>query len=126
MTNIRIDKFEIQWILDESPDLSWLEQSDEEMGDGFEKRSKQRLESYGDEWVMMGCVARASVSYPLNGSDASYNHPDYRRLESLTSGGLWGIESDSSDEYRLEVESGQRAELIDHLQAFGVDTSSVE
>ena len=41
------------------------------------------------EWCYLGIMAKAVVSIPCNGNS--------RRLETLTSGGLWGIESDSGD-----------------------------
>jgi len=63
------------------------------------------------EWCYLGIMAKAVVSIPCNGNS--------RRLETLTSGGLWGIESDSG-EYLDEVAQEQLEDLKSHLRAFGV------
>ena len=44
----------------------------------------------------------------------------------FTSGGLWGIESDSGDEYIKEVEEQEFYDLKDHLAAFGIDVSGMK
>ena len=77
-----------------------------------------RHEAYcAGRWHYEGCVARAVVSYPIgNGS---------RRLEYLSSGGLYGIESDSSPLYVSEVELEQLADLREHLKHFGIDWNNV-
>jgi hypothetical protein len=112
-----VDSVKLEWLNDDSPDLSWLDQSDSEMGEGFETQSNQRKESYGNSWEMLGCVAKAQVSYPC-GTNGE------RRLEWLTSGGLWGIESDSGKEYLREIELGQLEDLACHLCAFGIEISA--
>jgi hypothetical protein len=112
---LRVDKVKIEWLNDNDPDLSWLDQSDVEMGEGFEKQSAERKESYGQIWEMLGCVAKAEVSYQVG---------DSRRIECLTSGGLWGIESDSDKEYLREIELGQLEELACHLCRFGIEVSA--
>ena len=66
------------------------------------------------DWYFIGIMAEAVVSYPINGGG--------RRLETLSSGGLWGIESDSGD-YLKEVEQQELNDLKDHLKQFGVDVS---
>jgi hypothetical protein len=71
--------------------------------------------SRGD-WQFVGIGAEAVVSYPIT-PDGS------KRLERLTSGFLWGIESDSGD-YLREVAQEQLAELRDHLEVFGVNTNN--
>lgn len=110
--NVRIDSVKIEWLNDDDPDLSWLEQSDEEMGEGFEAHAKTRLESYGQSWNMLGCTAKAQVSYEIfNGS---------RRIEWLTSGGLWGIESDMDEATKREYEAEQLEDLASHLNHFGI------
>jgi len=114
----KIESIKVQWIDDDDPDLSWLDQTNDEMGAGFEEMAERRKESYGLTWHMIGCVAKAEVSYPIgNGS---------KRLETLTSGGLWGIESDSDDAYLKEIASDQMQELSDHLAMFGIETTKEE
>lgn len=63
------------------------------------------------EWRYQYCVARATVSYAVG---------DKRRLEVLSSGGMSGIESDSSPLFMLEVEIEQLENLKEHVQVFGV------
>lgn len=107
---LRLDYVEIKWMIDEYPDISWLEISVD----------KERIEQYHQGlWWMEGCQAIAVVSYAL---DTDRN----RRLELFTSGGLWSIESDSDPKYRKEVEQEELEALKRHLQMFGVDTSDFE
>ena len=78
-------------------------------------QDKARLADYGAGWWYQGCVATAYVSYSIGlGS---------RRCERLTSGGLWGIESDSDKSYKASVEGEQLRDLAEHLQAFGIRAS---
>lgn len=67
------------------------------------------------DYCYLGITAKASVSYKIGGGNY--------RLESLSSGGLWGIESDSGD-YLKEVEEEQLADLLEHLKAFSVNCSN--
>lgn len=79
----------------------------------------KRLEQFnrGELW-QIGIVATCTVSYPINKTD--------RRLETFTSGGLWGIDSDSGPEYFKQVEQEQLADLKEHLEHFNVDTSNFD
>ena len=86
----------------------------ESMAREYVKQDYRRLRDYGDGWVSLGIIAEAVVSYPIGGGN--------RRLETLTSGGLWGVESDGG-EYLEEIEKEQINELKGHLEAFGVDIS---
>lgn len=61
---------------------------------------------------MMGCTAKAEVSYSVGQGS--------RRSEWFTSGGLWGIESDSEQSYLSEVEQEQLNDLRSHLEQFGI------
>ena len=81
-----------QRLLDFDPDVSWLEQTDEQMGDGFEKHARERLDAYNrGEWGMVGVRVVATLT-------------DERGFSKVVeSGGLWGIESDSDDAYFEEV-----------------------
>lgn len=115
--NVRIDKVTLERLDDDSPDLSWLEQTDKEMGEGFEAQSKARLESYGDSWFMIGIRAKAQVSYPCGPNGE-------RRLDSFTSGGLWGIESDSGESYLKSIEADELEDLASHLNRFGFECSA--
>jgi hypothetical protein len=115
-TQCTIDKVEIEWLSDDSPDLSWLDQTDAEMGQGFEAQSKERKQSYGQTWEMLGVRARARISYPWQDNLGV-------RLEYFTSGGLWGIESDMDDQTRQDYELEQLQDLVSHLSHFGIKTT---
>lgn len=101
---IRTSEFDFISEPDEHADLSWLEQQDEDMGEGFEEQAQERLASYGDTWEMIGVVARASL-------------PDTG--EEVTSPGLWGIESDIGKDYFLEVFKEEVEELADEIERRG-------
>lgn len=115
---LRVDSIRFDWMNDDDADVSFLTQDYEDVSDLDERhkyleQDKERLEAYhrGD-WSMMGCRATAVVSRPIGQGS--------RRLETFTSGGLWGIESDCGPEYRNEVEGQELSDLRDHLAAFGV------
>jgi hypothetical protein len=75
---------------------------------------KRMEELNNGDWQFIGIRAEAEVSYKtINGS----------RLEHLTSGGLWGIESDAGD-YLNEIMKEELSDLKNHLQNFNVDTST--
>lgn len=66
--------------------------------------------------VQYGCRAIAEVSYPIDSAGA-------RRLETLTSGGLYGIDlgtGATADAYKRQIETEQLEDLRDHLAVFGV------
>lgn len=89
--------------------------TDEYQKYGMQDYKRMEGLSNGD-WQFIGIGAEAVVSYPI-GDDGS------RRIERLTSGFLWGIESDSGD-YLRQVAQEQLAELRDHLEVFGVNTDN--
>lgn len=79
----------------------------------------RRYEAFSrGEWHLEGCVAHVIVSYPIGQGS--------RRLEKLSSGGIWGIESDSGDLYKLETEIQQLEDLKKHVEVFGVAWSDRE
>lgn len=139
---IQVDAIRIEWLEDESPDMSYLgEYSDtpeehsidrKERGDmgrneyryfnlgaGDADYIEQDYERYErlnrGEWCMLGCRAVAEVSYPVK------SNPGSRRIERFTSGGLWGIESDSDKSYFAEVEQQELSDLQNHLEQFGIE-----
>lgn len=88
---------------DEDPDTSYLDQDD------FE----DRREAYqrGD-FTFVGVRAEAEVA--IGGI-----------IQTLTSGGLWGIESDSGDDHFKEVANEEWHELRKILTDVGVPTSQL-
>ena len=80
--------------------------------------SYKRMEEYNNSlWYMIGIKAVAEVYYRVGNTG---------RLEWLSSGGLWGIESDSGEEYLKGIEDEELVDLKAHLEMFGVDTSEFE
>lgn len=82
--------------VDQNPDFSWLEDESRYKGvpaeeaEKYRREDKERLESYGDDWHMIGMWAQAEVV--VDGV-----------VQTIRSGGLWGIESDSNKEYLMEI-----------------------
>lgn len=74
----------------------------------------KRMEAYNNqEWYMLGIRADAQVI--LSGCT----------IQTITSGGLWGIESDSGNEYFGEVEQEELADLREQLEAVGFSTEEI-
>lgn len=90
---------------------------------GTSEYRKYGMQDYGrmealnrGDWHFIGVIAEAVVSYPINTIGS-------RRIEQFTSGGLWGVESDSGD-YIAEEARNQLGDLEGHLEIFGVDMSN--
>lgn len=77
----------------------------------------ERMEAYNNgHFCFIGMSAYATVSIP-SGSSA---------VESkVSSGGLWGIESDSGDSALTEYENEQLAELKEPLRALGFSSRAI-
>lgn len=87
----RILSIEIEHLNDDDPDTSYLEQDGEE----------ERLQQYKDgHFSYIGIRAKAEVQFSDNGS-----------IQTLESGGLWGIEDDSDEDYLKSVEQEELADL---------------
>ena len=69
-------------------------------------------------WVFLGIIAEACVGVSLDGGK-SY------KLDTLTSGGVWGIESDSAREYLEDVGRDELADLKATLLAYGFGVKQV-
>jgi hypothetical protein len=73
----------------------------------------------------MGCRADADVSLTVNATNYQGKPYESRQMQRITSGGLWGIESDSDAAYLKEIEQEQLSELRDQLHAIGFSTRSI-
>ena len=100
-----VESASIVVVSDDDPDASYLEQ------DGW----SERLEEYrrGDFWYV-GVYAEARIRFKT--PQGGWTQGSYVRTP-----GLWGIESDSGEEYLNEVGEEERAELNDMLAALGVE-----
>lgn len=98
---VTLERVEFVKLLDSDPDLSWLDQTDDVMGEGegFEDWAAERKSTYGDEWV---CVGVRAVAVDTHGA----------RYESA---GCWGIESDSGAEHFDQVAADELALLGEDL-----------
>src|SRR4051812_18378841 len=117
-TDVTVEEVTIRWEPDESPDLSWIGEYSNTPKEGaietgrsgryykyfnpanpeYGQQEFELMEKYerGDI-CSMGCWAEAEVSHPIEPKG-------HRRLETLSSAGLWGIESDSDKASLKEVE----------------------
>jgi len=135
---MRVEKITIKHTLDEQPDLSYLgeysntpgehcidrqERGDMDRGEyryfnlgcgdpEYLEQDYARMKACDDGlWCMLGIVAEAQVSYSIgNGS---------KRLETLTSDGLWGVESDSDKELDV-IDQEELDDLRECLKQFGI------
>ena len=137
---VRIDNIEVLRMTDEYPDLSSLETEQGDKGniisscrytqEEYSNNPKEvqeyidqdnlRLNSYGTHWHMIGIQVKAEVSYSINPKTND------RRIEWFTSGGLWGIESDSDESYLKDIQVAQIDDLRSHLKQFNVDLSNFD
>jgi hypothetical protein len=93
---------------DDSPDLSWLDQSDDAMGEGFEDMAHDRKATYGHTWALVGVQVEATIT------------DESGRTETFADS-LWGIESDSDDSYFRDVENELTREVCHQLEQFGLN-----
>ena len=94
---LAVDHVEFRRIPDDECDLSWLEQTDDAMGEGFEAQATERLAAYEQgEWEMIGVTA-------------ALIDPQGREIDE--SPGLWGIESDSGQGHLDDVAGEELAYL---------------
>lgn len=121
-----VESIRVMRVEDTDPDLSWLTQFEHSTDPEEQKyylEDKKRLASYGDKWVMYGIHAEAIVRVPTGNGYI---------LQTIRSGGHWGIESDREKSYFKEVGDEQLAELKGILKTmkikipFGVNLERLE
>lgn len=108
---VRLVKLRIEHLPDDDPDLSWLEQ------DCMQPEGTYRLHAYGESWCCIGIRAVARILVPTGPAGHGI-------LQEVSSGGLWGIESDSDWAYQMEVAREELAALRGILETMGVDVSN--
>ena len=79
----------------------------------WRQQDKDRLESYGRTWWHIGVKAEAIIYVE-----------GVRQI--ITSGGLWGIESDSNEKYIEEEKNTQIKELEEILLSLGFTKKQIE
>jgi hypothetical protein len=82
----------------------------------YVEQDYKRMESLNaGDWSFLGIIAKAEVQ--LANSDT---------VQTIRSGGLWGIESDSDDAFLKEIEDQQLAELRSELLALGCTDKQID
>jgi hypothetical protein len=115
----------IESIYDESPDLSWLTQDYNEPSIPPEEAAKyraqdaERLDAYerGD-WHMRGIRLAAEITLTRPGRVDEVFH--------LSTPGIWGVESDSGDDYPREIAGDEDEYLRDDLLAVGFTPDDID
>lgn len=94
---------------DENPDTSYLTQTIIKDGVDF----SERYEEYkrGD-FYFIGVQASIQLEIPIN--------DNHRILQTITSPGLWGVESDSDKEYLNSIYAEECNTLTDMLTTMGI------
>lgn len=111
-----IESIEVIELVDEQPDLSYLEQyfaSNDPTEKQYAKQDKARLDQYGHSWYMIGIRAKAVIT--INGT-----------LETIETAGLWGTESDSDPSYLEEIGKEEKLELGEMLKEIGFSQSQIK
>src|SRR5205814_1413585 len=85
----------------------------------YYKKDQRRKSRYGSQWCMYGIRAQVEIGIPSENGQ-------FLTTQKLTSGGLWGIESDSGKKYFKEVAQQELEDLKDMLQVLNVDLTGFE
>lgn len=80
---------------------------------------KRMMQFQNGEVLCYGIVAKAHILTSNDGGKTALKN-------TITSGGLWGIESDSDEEYFDEVNLGELNELKSVLYALGFDDEQID
>lgn len=109
-------KFTIETLDDSDPDTSYLSQDYLDVPDAAERQKylaqdAARLAAYkrGD-WHYIGVRARATITIHDSVDRSTWQHD-------LTSCGLWGVESDSGEEYIRKIFEEECEQLRSDLEA---------
>lgn len=110
MTTASIDRIYVQVMDDPDGDASWLEQ------DGFE----DRFAAYAaGEFTFVG--ARLAADVELDRGDGRINE-----TITLTTSGLWSIESDSGEDYLRENAIDELPMLVEDLKSLGFGMDEIK
>jgi len=91
------------------------------------RQDYERMESLNrGNWCFIGIRAEAEISYQIK---TNLSMTPFERIDTATktvsSGGLWGIESDSDRSYLESVEKDELANLREQLQALGFSSRAI-
>lgn len=137
----------VETVPDEDPDLSYLENEYDSLSQtvvtscrasqadvekygwetvkGWLDKDAERLASYGRAWGMLGVQATGELHIPHDswtskGTDRGWI------IQTLTTPGLWGVESDSDQSYLDEVGAEEVETLWGMAEALGCVREKVE
>jgi hypothetical protein len=83
----------------------------------YVRQDYERMERLNSgDWCYMGIRAEAEILLPSG--DASI-------AQEITSGGLWGVESDSDKSYLAEIDAEELSSLREQLRAVGFSTRAI-
>jgi hypothetical protein len=101
---------------DESPDVSWLDQTPKQLGslEAAVANKRRRLAYDAGDWWLIGVRLEAEITLEGGG------------LLFLNSPGLWGVESDSSQEYLLDIVRDEVAPLRQDLAQLGFTAEEID
>jgi len=101
---------------DETPDVSWLEQTPAQLGSlAAAVANRRRLDAYNrDEWWLIGVRLQAEIS--LDGGS----------MLLLSSPGVWGVESDSECEYVHSIAVDEVALIRHDLDQLGFSAEEID
>lgn len=84
-----------------------------------------RMESYNTgDWCYVGVMAEATILLPCNANDGKPNGLTSIR-QTITSGGLWGTQSDSDASHFEQIEREELAELKEQLSDIGFSKRAI-
>lgn len=107
--SMKVGKTTINHIFDDDPDYSYLEQPE----------FKERFEQYkNDEFCFIGIRVKTQIL-------TSYDKNSWL-INEIQSGGLWGTESDSGDEYFKEIAEEEKEEVKTILLSMGFNEEEIE
>ena len=90
-------------------------QAAEDLARAYCRQSFTRVKGLNSgDWCYIGIMAEATIKTP------TYS-PGCYRLETFTSGGLWGIESDAGEKHIKEIQTEELEDLKRHLSDYGVN-----
>jgi len=80
----------------------------------------KRMEGLNNcDWHYIGIIAKAKILIPSN-------VPTSAQYQTISSGGIWGIESDGGKEYLQEEAESQLADLAQQLEALGLGKRAIQ
>ena|SRR5437016_1875033 len=96
----------------------------------YTRQDYERMESLNrGDWCFIGIIAEAEIQLTTTWENSVVSkvswHSPIAPYQTITSGGLWGTESDSDESYLQEIEQEQLSELRSQLKALGFSSRAI-